>query len=319
MKSIPLYRTLLLVLTCLALSGGCSDRHVIQHSSVSVHDQDRIAGIRKSTVRILVEGKPKGSGFVIAEDGLIATAFHVVAKTVMHPHGKPQITFASPIEIQFEDGERLPALAHASCLGTGMYRAILCDFAILEVSTTRKLIPLRIGSFRDIREGSYVYLAGFPLTSEQPRVTVGRVKVKWDDPIGAPSGQSSSGRRKTAGIGILDIGMSRGDSGGPIVLIGETSANDRVVGIASFIMHPLDQELKTLMKAIQSHTRGRDDAVCSLELFSLLRKEYGSQSLFLAGYVSVEPVKARLQKFLETSRDAKERRTMGFTPFDPLL
>lgn len=314
MKPFSICRTFSLVIVCLILSGGCSERHIVQRSPASLDDQDRIAAIRKSTVRILVDGKPKGSGFIVAEHGLIATAFHVVAKTTTNPHGEPHITYASSIEVQFEDGEKLPALPHTSCLGTGIFRAMLCDFAILEVSTEKKRRPLLLGSFKDVREGSRVYLAGFPLMSERPRATLGRVAMKWEDALSASSERSSSGKSKPHGIAILDIEMSRGDSGGPIVLIGETPAQDRVVGIASFIMHPLDQELKTLLAAIRSHTGGREGLVCSLEFLSLLRKEYVNRSLFLAGCLSIEPVKSRLQKVKDERRDVAERATRIYKP-----
>lgn len=307
MKPFSICRTFSLVIVCLILSGGCSERHIVQRSPASLDDQDRIAAIRKSTVRILVDGKPKGSGFIVAEHGLIATAFHVVAKTTTNPHGEPHITYASSIEVQFEDGEKLPALPHTSCLGMGIFRAMLCDFAILEVSTEKKRRPLLLGSFKDVREGSRVYLAGFPLMSERPRATLGRVAMKWEDALSASSERSSSGKSKPHGIAILDIEMSRGDSGGPIVLIGETPAQDRVIGIASFIMHPLDQELKTLLAAIRRHTEGREGLICSLEFLSLLRKEYGNRSLFLAGCLSIEPVKSRLRKEKDERRDVAER------------
>lgn len=308
MKPFSICRTFSLVLVCLILSGGCSERHVAQRSLAPFHDQDLIAAIKESTVRILVDGKPKGSGFIVAEHGLIATAFHVVAKTTTNQHGEPHITYASPIEVQFEDGEKLPALPHTTCLGMGIFRAMLCDFAILEVSTEKNRRPLPLGSFKDVREGSRVYLAGFPLMSERPRATLGRVAMKWEDALSASS-ERSSGKRKPHGIAVLDIEMSRGDSGGPIVLIGETPAQDRVIGIASFIMHPLDQELKTLLAAIRRHTEGREGLVCSLEFLSLLRKEYGNRSLFLAGCLSVEPLKSRLQKAKDERRHVPERAT----------
>lgn len=36
---------------------------------------DRISKIRESVVRIKVDGKPSGRGFVVSEEGLIATVF----------------------------------------------------------------------------------------------------------------------------------------------------------------------------------------------------------------------------------------------------
>lgn len=40
--------------------------------------KDRVEQIKKSTVRVLVNGQARGTGFVVTKDGSIASCFHVV-------------------------------------------------------------------------------------------------------------------------------------------------------------------------------------------------------------------------------------------------
>jgi S1-C subfamily serine protease len=288
---------------CLSIAAGCTKPPLPNPSSNPSNKEERSAKIRKSTVRIYVDGKPKGTGFVIAENGLIATAFHVVAKIASTPHKQSLITYASSLKVQFEDGERLPAIVHKSCIGKGLHRSILSDFAILEIKTSKKLIPLRLGNFNDIYEGAGVYLSGNPLVSDRPWISFGTVSVKWKDPVVAYHAQLFPEKRNNTEIALLDIPMNRGDSGGPIMIIGDTTEEDRVVGIASFTMTPLDQELKALVKAINNYTDGRYNEVCTIELFQLLRKDLGCKSLFIPGCISIDPLKLRLQQITNVKED----------------
>jgi serine protease Do len=304
---------LCIIILCLSIAVNCTKPPLSDLPSNPLDKEERSAKIRKSTVRIYVDGKPKGTGFVLAENGLIATAFHVVAKIASTPHKQPHITYASSIKVQFDDGERLPAIVHKSCIGKGLHGSILSDYAILEIKTTKKLHPLRLGTFNDIYEGAHVYLSGHPLVSDRPWISFGIVSAKWKDPVVSYYGQLFREKRNNTEIALLDIPMNRGDSGGPIILIGDTPEEDRVVGIASFIMTPLDQELKALVNAINNYTEGRYDEVCTIELFQLLRKELGCKSLFISGCISIDPLKLRLQQVTKGRQD--QRPLKNFIPF----
>ncbi len=295
----------LIILVCLSISGGCCKPRIEKPPANALDKQERIAKIRKSTVRIYVDGKPTGTGFIITENGLIATAFHVIAKTIPNPRNHAQITYASLIEVQFDDGEKLPAIVHKSCIGKGLHGSILRDYCILEIKTAKKLVPLRLGNFSSVYKGAHVYLSGYPLVSERPIISFGVVSAKWENPVVSYYGQFFPEKRNNPDIALLDLSMNRGDSGGPIVLIGNNPEEDRVIGIASFIMTPLDQELKALVEAIKSYTEGRYDVVCTIELFQLLRKEQGCKSLFISGCISIDPLRLRLQKI------AKDKQAKG--------
>ncbi len=296
-----------LVLYLFAAAGCTSQRMPGPVLSLS-QKEERIAYAKQSTVRIYVDGKPRGSGFIISENGLIATAFHVIAKIHPTPYAQPHIAYASSIEVQLYDGERLPALVHSSCISRGLRVSMVRDFCILEIKTSKKLAPLRLGDFADAREGSTVYVAGYHLLSDQPCVSFGTVSVKWENPVVSYHGQLFSEKKHNTSIALLDITMHRGDSGGPIILVGKTPDEDRVIGIASFMSNPLDQETKALIDALKKYVEDRYDVVCTLELFHLLQKERGSGSLFIRGCISIEPLKRRLEAFAAEQERANPMR-----------
>ena len=61
--------------------------------------RQRVKQAKESTVRIVVNGNPVGTGFAVAA-GLIATNFHVVQQFSAVAGGKTRIDYASKIEVQ---------------------------------------------------------------------------------------------------------------------------------------------------------------------------------------------------------------------------
>lgn len=296
---------LIITILCLSLTTGCSQTRTRRASSDSLNKQDRIDRIKKSTVRIYANGKPSGTGFIIDENGLIATAFHVVGKTEPTSGKRSFITYAPAIEVEFYDGEKLPAIPHKTFIGQGIYEAVSKDYCILEVKTAKKLIPLRLGYFYDAQEGTEVYMCGYSLLSEQPAVSFGVVTARWKDSVLTYHGPSSYKKRNIIGIAWLDISMTRGNSGGPIVLMGNNPEQDRVIGIASFITTPLDQDIKALIKALKGNEPESHYApVCSIELFCLMKETLGPDSLFIKGCVSIDSLRMRLQKIVSSQKTA---------------
>src|SRR5207248_2918708 len=115
------------VLVCLAhltLAQGASGMSTMK---------ERVARVKKSIVRVLVGGRPIGSGFVVSNDGLIATCFHVVQHAQATPDGKTQIGYADGIEVQFVDGTKLTAIVDERSKGPDLPSAVQQDYAILRV------------------------------------------------------------------------------------------------------------------------------------------------------------------------------------------
>ncbi len=186
-----------------------------------------------------MDGKVVGTGFAVGTD-LVATNFHVVQQASATANGQTQIGFAALIEVQLQDGQKLPASPHHSVMGKNLQEAIGKDVVILTV-TNKILSPLKLGRFADINEGDALYLAGFPLGVKQPIVTRGTLSTKWKT-----SGYLGQGGERD--VAWLDVSMTKGNSGGPVVLVSDEPERDVVIGIANFSLNPFAQSAEELAR-----------------------------------------------------------------------
>jgi len=199
--------------------------------------RQRFQRIKESTFRILVAGKAAGTGFAVATD-LVATNFHVVQQASATASGQTQVGFAATIEVQLQDGRKLPATPHPSVTGRNLQEAIGKDVVLLTVGS-KTLRALKLGRFADISEGDALYLAGYPLGVEQSIVTRGTLSTKWKT-----SGYLGQGG--TRDVAWLDVSMTKGNSGGPVVLVSNDPDRDAVIGIANFSLNPFAQSAEEL-------------------------------------------------------------------------
>jgi len=195
--------------------------------------QQRVQRVKESTLRILVNGNPAGTGFAVAES-LVATNFHVVQQSTPAAGGQTQVSYGSKIEVQLQDGRVLAATPHPSVLGQGLQAAIGKDVALLIVPA-KDLRPLKLGRFSDVSEGDSVYLAGYPLWVGQVIVATGMLSTKWKT-------DGYLGQGGLRDVAWLDITMNKGNSGGPVLLLGSDPSRDAVVGIANFSLNPFAQK-----------------------------------------------------------------------------
>ena len=244
--------------------------------------QQRIQRVKQSTVRILVNGSPEGTGFAVTTS-IIATDFHVVQQVSSAPDGQTRINYASKIEVQLPDGRILPATPHASVLGQGMQMAVGNDVALLTISV-KDLRPLKLGHFSDVLEGDPIYIAGYPFGIEQAVVAKGLLSTKWQ--MGGYLGQG--GQRNVA---WLDVTMNNGNSGGPVLLLADDPSQDVVIGIANFNLNPFAksaQELAGIAAAYPGNAiiMGVDFK----RFFTLIGSALESQSHGVGGCIAVDYV-----------------------------
>lgn len=315
----------------LVLSSFCSV--LSAQTNNNKHKKERLAVVKQATVRILKKGIPAGSGFIVSDDGFIITAFHVVYGGYKLEEGNRASIFIDDVEAQLSNGEKFSATAIEACQGTGAYEALSNDYCILKINAPKKLQFLRLGTFADAFEGADVYMCGFPNGGlDSPMVSFGTLSTKVTIAFAFSQNQvfpkKPQGDDVAAQAAYLDITINKGNSGGPVLLLGKEPKDDRVIGITSFQPTPLDKRILdfiTRMEQAQSANNAssagtlrfltstpsinsglftspfveRSSSIQPQELkefASLVADSFNNSSLGIGGCVSIDPAKRKLNK-----------------------
>ncbi len=285
MKNILFAIFIILIVSILGCSNADTNNQDELANKEDANMKDRVAQVKESTVRILVNGHPVGTGFIVSKKGLIATCFHVVQHVQPTPNGQTHITHATTIEVEFTDGTKSPATVHQFCQNQGFLEALSCDYAILLVKPHKALVPLVLGTFADAEEGAEVYICGFPFGLDKPFVSKGILSTKTTTP-----GYLGEGADRDAAL--LDITLNKGNSGGPVVLIGKTPQDDKVIGIATFTLSPLHPALEQLTNRVQGFPGNVLIMGVDFKQFSILIKNtFEATSVGIGGCISVDYMK----------------------------
>ncbi len=259
-------------------------------SQIENKSEERVSRIKQSTVSILVNGKPNGTGFVISKDGLIATCFHVVKMKIRSASASEGLTYAQQIAVKFANGNQISATVHSSCLDAGFAEALSKDYCILQTDTT-ELLPLPLGNFDDVQEGAEIYTCGFPFGTAQPVVAFGFLSTKYK----AVGYQKQGGNRDVA---WLDIMMNSGNSGGPILAVGKSINDDRVIGIAAYNLNPFADSAQKLIDAADAFHGQGTYSVLGInfeEFYRLVGQAIKANSSGVGSCVSINYLKKAMQ------------------------
>lgn len=272
-----------------AYGQSVSPKRISSSSNEVAAWKERVGQIKKSTVRIFVNGRPSGTGFIISKAGLIATCFHVVQQIQPAPNGQPQISYAPSIQVEFTDGNKLAATVHPSCVNQGFMEALSKDYAVLEVKSPKELMPVTLGTFMDADEGAGIYMSGFPFGLDKPFVSTGMLSTKIN-----VQGYLGQGANREAAL--LDITLNKGNSGGPVVLIGKEPKDDKVIGIANFQLGPLSPPLKLLAQTAQNFPGRAVILGIDFKEFSLqITNTFEATSVGIGGCISIDYLKSRIK------------------------
>ena len=155
-------------------------------------------------------GAGQGSGFVLDDDGYVATNAHVITNGT-----GSKLTKARQVYVQFSDGNQV----EAEVVGFDPN----ADIGVVKVDPKGlELVPLPLGRTGDVRVGEPVAAIGSPF-GEEGSLSIGVVSAK-DRTIEALTDFSISDAIQT------DAAVNRGNSGGPLL-----DARGRVIGINSQI------------------------------------------------------------------------------------
>jgi S1-C subfamily serine protease len=155
-------------------------------------------------------GAGQGSGFILDDDGYIATNAHVITNGTGN-----RLTKAREVYVQFSDGNQV----EAKVVGYDPN----ADVGVVKVDPKGlKLVPLALGRTAEVRVGEPVAAIGSPF-GEEGSLSIGVVSAK-NRTIEALTDFSISDAIQT------DAAVNRGNSGGPLL-----DARGRVIGINSQI------------------------------------------------------------------------------------
>jgi len=243
--------------------------------------KERVDRLKHSVVQILIGGHPSGTGFFISED-LILTCYHVVSSA----------STTNKISIRFADGETIGVPGIATENLKQMTQTVAYDFCLIGINhkPKQKVIPLKITSFKDIDEGDAVYTCGYPQGIPQQFISSGILSTKYIDKFNkARIPQSKTDTIVPRQSAWLDLTMNRGNSGGPIIKLGKTAEEDRVVGIATFILNPFAQKAEDILMRSADYGKGLQimgiDQSESVQLFSLA---IANSSMGISGCISID-------------------------------
>ncbi|MDR3680977.1 MAG: serine protease [Flavipsychrobacter sp.] len=210
--------------------------------------KERVQKIKECTVQVKIEDvDATGTGFFIAPDGSLLTCWHVIQPAIRFDSANRFIGMRK-ITIVYNNGTEEEYEVLPFFLRNGFEDAISNDFCAL-IPKKRRTKPgtcLKIGDFDKAEEGQDIYTCGYPVGIGQQCITKGIISAKYIFPVtlNLPKEKKTFQRSQA----LLDMTMSRGISGGPIVKLGATADQDEVIGIADFIVAPVGQDVENISK-----------------------------------------------------------------------
>jgi len=255
---------------------------------------DRIERLNKSVVRILIDSNPSGTGFFVSDNGLVATCNHVIEPAYIRDTNTNKIIGLRKIDIEFQNGEKIEMSEIPYLLQEGYKNSLYYDYSLLKTQAIpkTKFKTLKIGKWADINDGDAIYSCGYPMGIKQRFISQGILSTKWIDKITLlkDSIPFDSIKRNVA---WLDLTMNKGNSGGAVIKIGATPEDDKVIGLATFILNPFAHEASFLVNALSDRKPSSSILNSPLSLKSLgefYAKAVANNSIGVSGCVSIDYV-----------------------------
>lgn len=252
----------------------------------------RAKHIKECTVKITIQGTPSvGTGFLVNSTGTIVTCWHVVSPMLtIDTLGK--ISGVKDIIVEFQNGTKQTYGLPSKLLEKGANILLGDDICVINpINTLTYQTPfLKIGNFQKLTDGDEIITCGYPFGYSHSLISRGMVSAKIADTVSIKqkNGQTS---KIPKNIAILDITMNKGNSGGAIYKIGETEADDEVVGIADFIITPVGGEINQLLSDLKKSQQQGQIVLMGVDTNSSMSKiieTLSNMSDGISGCVSIE-------------------------------
>lgn len=275
---------------------------------------ERIERLNKAVVQIYIDTVAAGTGFFINEKGHVATNYHVIKPALKIDKKTSNYLGRKRIYIHLQNGEKIEANIPLFFLGKGHKNAVLYDYISLVPikKPNSRFETLKIGTWKDINEGDEIYACGFPFGIQQRVISKGMLSTKYQYESGYSLEQIQISSVKV-NAAWLDMTMNRGNSGGPVLLMGKNYKKDKVIGMASFILNPYGEQSEYLAKYFTNpetkHTFPFfvNQDFSSTELFALITTSLAGNSLGVSACISID----YLQEGLEELAKPQESSSLG--------
>lgn len=256
--------------------------------------QTRVQKVKQCTGKVLLDNVKSGTGFFVSSDGIFITNWHVIfnKSTKIDSIGR----ILSSFSIVNSKNDTLKAKVVLKLNDDFIVQnAIYGDYCVLKVDGISKANFLKLGSFADSYEGAPVYTCGFPLDVNEPFITLGIMSsfFKQSTKIGTHTLERDAA--------WLDMTTNKGNSGGPLILIGDKPEDDKVIGITSFITTPNYQVLENLNQYVQEmEKRGSIElmGINFLQYIKLINETANSNSVGISGCVSIDKVSSIVKPYI---------------------
>ncbi len=254
--------------------------------------------LNKSIVKIELDTISSGTGFMIRDDGWLATCRHVI-EPLKYTDSLGRVRIRHMYAI-FNNGEKVEVgiFNHQLLDQTGYDDSQAYDFVMLKLETKPEFEyrPLRLGKWDDVNDGDEVYTAGFPVSINNRIISKGLLSSKWIQKIPLYKSTGELLGHYDRNVAWVDMTSNKGNSGGPVIKIGRTPEEDRVIGIASFILNPAGNEASQVYNFYRNLKRKNDNRIGLNDQMEILFKSASYNSIGISGVISSDYLSELLSK-----------------------
>src|SRR4051794_7318596 len=219
------------------------------YSSSQSLTKERVDKLKNAVVKIsLEESSSTGTGFFISGKGEVLTCWHVIEPALIRDSSGNVIN-VKKIYMDLFCGQRKELYIPTTFFKTLNISAVSNDFCLLSPvggSYDMKFTFLKIGNFEDIVEGDEIYTSGYPLGLSHQFISRGTFSTKYIDSNLIHHREGVLDLKIKRSVGLLDLTINKGNSGGPIIKLGKNIEDDEVVGIANFLINPFEKYAEQL-------------------------------------------------------------------------
>lgn len=213
--------------------------------------KDRVDKLKHAVVKISIEGSASaGTGFFISKNGDALTCWHVIEPAIIKD-ASGNIINVKKIYMNLYEGQRKELFIPSAFFKNLNSTAVSNDFCLLSPVTDSlniKFSFLKIGNFDHVEEGDEIYTSGYPLGLPYQFISRGTFSTKYIDSTLIYQRKGFPDLKIKKSIGLLDLTINKGNSGGPIIKLGKNIEDDEVIGIANFLINPFEKYAEQLNK-----------------------------------------------------------------------